>query len=322
MLRPSLQLGQTKNSSFRIAYYVVNGRFSIQRRFLVEIIYPMNKQTQAKRTGFTLIELLVVIAIIAILAAMLLPALAQAKAKAQQIFCMNNEKQMGIALQMYVSDNAYYPGHWDLRSGIGISKYTGKPVNNAIAWTGRLYGYAKSTDLFFCPAKKGNGADRFKWKDYRGKDSAKKDPTFPFNLHPGGGAFFTYGYNDWGVREFVTVKNRTLGLGGDVKSEKDLIPESTVRMPSDMVCISDTQADGVWDCAVDPCDGGNFNSPAKEWPSKRHTLGSNILLADGHAEYHKMMDLVARKPNGAFKPDAANMLRRWNNDNQPHREWW
>ena len=35
----------------------------------------------------------------------------------------------------------------------------------------------------------------------------------------------------------------------------------------------------------------NFNSPAKEWPSKRHTLGSNILLADGHAEYHKMMDL-------------------------------
>jgi len=38
MLRPSLQLGQTKNSSFRIAYYVVNGRFPIHRRFLVEII--------------------------------------------------------------------------------------------------------------------------------------------------------------------------------------------------------------------------------------------------------------------------------------------
>ena len=115
----------------------------------------MSKQTQAKRAGFTLIELLVVIAIIAILAAMLLPALAQAKAKAQQIFCMNNEKQMGIALQMYVSDNAYYPGHWDLRSGIGKSKYTGKPVNNAIAWTGRLYGYAEEHGSVFLPGKKG-----------------------------------------------------------------------------------------------------------------------------------------------------------------------
>lgn len=237
--------------------------------------------------AFTLTELLAVIAVVAILAALLLSVLGQAKKKGGQAQCIHNIRQLNIGLADFVAEHNEFPLDGNLSKGFFIWQR---------AVSIKLYGegkgeefWPKNRQVFDCPSE--------------------KSPAY----HSVAGPFYDYGYNSFGVGN----ETNSLGLSGENSANFKPVAEAEIANPSGMITVGD----GFWGGGRVVGDGTSTlrrlagASPTAEQIRRagaRHNRSGSVGFADGHAE--------ALSFDALFGDDSDAALARWNRDHQPHRE--
>jgi len=265
-----------------------------------------------RRDAFTLIELLVVIAIIAILAAMLLPALSSAKAKAQGIQCMNDHRQLGYAWRMYGEDSGDILVYASTSSGASSPPNCSCPDD--FAWSGAhmddnggnranwdpawdmmrrpLWPYAKTQNIYKCPTDRSTVVTAGGVKP--------RILTMSMNLYMGG---------------FAPVVNRDpLPDGTDggwpfAHPYKIYTRLSKIDYPSKLFVFLDMREDRVnWSNFMTIMDGYSPTDASKyqlgDLPGFYHHLACGFSFADGHSELHRWLDSRTMPPLGPINPNA------------------